>query len=102
MTILALGINHKTASVGLREKVAFVDDKRKLALEQIQTSGLAESVVILSTCNRTELYFHQPNISPVKRARKISNGVNNVSAGLPKFINLMKASCVNVYILNKI
>ncbi|HDL3879804.1 TPA: glutamyl-tRNA reductase, partial [Mannheimia haemolytica] len=64
MTILALGINHKTASVGLREKVAFVDDKRKLALEQIQTSGLAESVVILSTCNRTELYFHQPNISP--------------------------------------
>ncbi|QNS14884.1 glutamyl-tRNA reductase [Mannheimia bovis] len=64
MTILALGINHKTASVGLREKVAFVDNKRDLALTQIQESGLAESVVILSTCNRTELYFHQPNISP--------------------------------------
>lgn len=64
MTILALGINHKTASVGLRGKVAFDDQKRQLALSQIQQQGLAESVVILSTCNRTELYFHQPNITP--------------------------------------
>lgn len=64
MTILALGINHKTASVGLRGKVAFDDQKRQLALSQIQQQNLAESVVILSTCNRTELYFHQPNITP--------------------------------------
>lgn len=64
MTILALGINHKTATVSLREKVAFVEHKRHLAFEQIQHLQLAESVVILSTCNRTELYFHQPDISP--------------------------------------
>lgn len=64
MTILALGINHKTASVALREKVAFVDEKRQLAFEQIKQRDLAESVVILSTCNRTELYFHNPDISP--------------------------------------
>ncbi|MGX2948517.1 glutamyl-tRNA reductase [Frederiksenia canicola] len=64
MTILALGINHKTASVNLREKVAFVEDKRQQALEQIRAQGLAESVVILSTCNRTELYFHQPDVPP--------------------------------------
>ncbi len=64
MTILALGINHKTASVGLRGKVAFDDQKRQLALSQIQQQDLAESVVILSTCNRTELYFHQPNVTP--------------------------------------
>ncbi|MGX2987072.1 glutamyl-tRNA reductase [Ursidibacter sp. B-7004-1] len=64
MTILALGINHKTASVGLREKVAFVEPKRQLAFEQIQARNLAESVVILSTCNRTELYFHQPEVPP--------------------------------------
>lgn len=64
MTILALGINHKTASVSLREKVAFVENKRQLAFEQIQRLGLAESVVILSTCNRTELYFHQPEVPP--------------------------------------
>ncbi|OOS00305.1 glutamyl-tRNA reductase [Haemophilus paracuniculus] len=64
MTILALGINHKTASVGLREKVAFVENKRQLAFSQIQQQQLAESVVILSTCNRTELYFHQSQIPP--------------------------------------
>lgn len=64
MTILALGINHKTASVNLREKVAFVDNKRQLALEQIQQYALAESVVILSTCNRTELYFHDSQVPP--------------------------------------
>lgn len=64
MTILALGINHKTASVRLREKVAFVADKQQQALSQITQNQLAESVVILSTCNRTELYFHQPTIPP--------------------------------------
>lgn len=64
MTILALGINHKTASVSLREKVAFVENKRQLAFEQISQQHLAESVVILSTCNRTELYFHQSDIPP--------------------------------------
>ncbi|OOH87953.1 glutamyl-tRNA reductase [Pasteurellaceae bacterium 15-036681] len=64
MTILALGINHKTASVGLREKVAFVDNKRQLAFEQIEQQQLAKSVAILSTCNRTELYFHQPDVPP--------------------------------------
>lgn len=64
MTLLALGINHKTATVGLREKVAFVENKRQLAFEQIAAQELAESVVILSTCNRTELYFHQADIPP--------------------------------------
>lgn len=64
MTILALGINHKTAPVSLREKVAFVENKREQAFEQVNQQALAESVVILSTCNRTELYFHQPDVPP--------------------------------------
>ncbi len=64
MTILALGINHKTASVDVRGKVAFDDHKRQLAFTQITEQGLAESVVILSTCNRTELYFHNSEITP--------------------------------------
>lgn len=64
MTILALGINHKTASVDLRGKVAFDEHKRQQAFEQIRKRNLAESVVILSTCNRTELYFHNPEITP--------------------------------------
>ena len=63
MAILVLGINHKTASVALREKVLFDDDKRLLALQQLQ-SELAESAVIVSTCNRTEIYLHNRHISP--------------------------------------
>lgn len=64
MTLLVLGINHKTASVALREKVAFSDEKRQLALQQISQQGLAQSAVILSTCNRTEIYLHNKHIAP--------------------------------------
>lgn len=64
MTLLVLGINHKTASVSVREKVAFSDEKRRLALQQIQQQNLAEGAVILSTCNRTEVYLHHRQISP--------------------------------------
>ncbi|AAU37931.1 glutamyl-tRNA reductase [[Mannheimia] succiniciproducens] len=64
MTILVLGINHKTASVALREKVAFSPEKRDLAFQQIAQSELAQSEVILSTCNRTEIYLHNKHISP--------------------------------------
>jgi len=52
-----LGINHKTAPVALREKVAFSEDRLVAALRALrQESGIAE-VVILSTCNRTEVYW---------------------------------------------
>lgn len=64
MTILVLGINHKTASVAVREKVAFSAEKRREALEQVQQRKLADSSVILSTCNRTEVYFHHHAIAP--------------------------------------
>ena len=70
MTILALGINHKTASVNLRGKVAFDEQKRQLALMQVQQQNLAESIVILSTCNRTELYFHNSEITPQEESEE--------------------------------
>jgi len=57
MAFNILGINHKTAPVALREKVAFGEDRLVAALRTLrQESGVAE-VVILSTCNRTELYW---------------------------------------------
>ncbi|MBE2897712.1 glutamyl-tRNA reductase [Pasteurellaceae bacterium 20609_3] len=70
MTILLLGINHKTAPVELREKVAFSDEKRGLALQQIHEQQLGESAVILSTCNRTEVYLHARNIPPDEHNEK--------------------------------
>jgi glutamyl-tRNA reductase len=57
MAVNILGINHKTAPVALREKVAFSEDRLVAALRTLrQENGVAE-VVILSTCNRTELYW---------------------------------------------
>ncbi|WP_419208794.1 glutamyl-tRNA reductase [Photobacterium leiognathi subsp. mandapamensis] len=56
MTLLALGINHKTASVDLREKVAFSPEKPTLALQQLKNHPEVLSGVIVSTCNRTEVY----------------------------------------------
>ncbi len=58
MTIFALGVNHKTASVALREQVAFTPEQLHQALPALrEQTGVAEAV-ILSTCNRTELYCH--------------------------------------------
>ncbi|KJF96623.1 glutamyl-tRNA reductase [Photobacterium angustum] len=56
MTLLALGINHKTASVDLREKVAFSPEKLSLALQLLKNHPEVLSGVIVSTCNRTEVY----------------------------------------------
>ncbi|WP_070967133.1 glutamyl-tRNA reductase [Vibrio sonorensis] len=56
MSLLAIGINHNTASVELREKVAFGPDKLPNALQQLCESQNVNGSVILSTCNRTEIY----------------------------------------------
>ena len=57
MAFNILGLNHKTAPVALREKLAFNEDRLLAALRALrQERGVAE-VVILSTCNRTEVYW---------------------------------------------
>ncbi|HTC37727.1 MAG TPA: glutamyl-tRNA reductase [Steroidobacteraceae bacterium] len=57
MAVNILGINHKTAPVALREKVAFTEDRLGAALLTLrQELGVAEAL-ILSTCNRTEVYW---------------------------------------------
>jgi glutamyl-tRNA reductase len=57
MPFNVLGLNHKTAPVALREKIAFSEERLLTALRTLrQEAGVAE-VVILSTCNRTEVYW---------------------------------------------
>ena len=56
MHFVAISINHRTADVTLREQVAFRDDALRLAHEDLyETKAILENV-ILSTCNRTEVY----------------------------------------------
>ncbi len=56
MSIYALGLNHTTAPLALREQFAFATHELAQALKQLKQHLNAE-VALLSTCNRTELYF---------------------------------------------
>lgn len=56
MHILKVGLNHKTAPVEIREKVSFQPEELEKALTQLrQTKSILECVIV-STCNRTEIY----------------------------------------------
>jgi len=56
VTLLAFGINHKTAPVNIREKVSFVPEKLEEALKTLRSCSEVTEAAIVSTCNRTELY----------------------------------------------
>jgi glutamyl-tRNA reductase len=56
MHLFTLGINHHTAPLAIRERVAFGPDKLTQALHDLTASRRASEAAILSTCNRTELY----------------------------------------------
>ncbi len=56
MKILLLGLNHKSAPVEVREKLAFDSDSAVIALEKLRERFVDSEFVLLSTCNRVELY----------------------------------------------
>jgi len=56
MALVLLGINHNTANVDFREQVAFPPEKVVDAIERARALDGVEELVIVSTCNRTELY----------------------------------------------
>jgi len=55
MSLLAVGINHKTAPVEIREKVSFAPEHLASALAELTSTETVSEAAILSTCNRTEL-----------------------------------------------
>jgi glutamyl-tRNA reductase len=57
MSLYVLGLNHRTAPVDIREKVAFPNDRQLPALEELVKASQAAEAVLVSTCNRTELYL---------------------------------------------
>ncbi|PIV33315.1 MAG: glutamyl-tRNA reductase [Lysobacterales bacterium CG02_land_8_20_14_3_00_62_12] len=58
MPLVALGLNHQTAPLALRELVAFAPEATPDALKRLTANGGISEAAILSTCNRTELYCH--------------------------------------------
>jgi len=55
MNLLAIGLNHRTAPLELRERAAFADEALQPALREL-TDGVVSEAAILFTCNRTEIY----------------------------------------------
>lgn len=55
MQLYAIGVNHTTAPIAIRENVAFNNDTLPQALADLRNHNVAEAA-ILSTCNRTEIY----------------------------------------------
>ncbi len=120
MSLLAFGINHKTAPVEIRERVAFAPDTMPEALRELASAGAVNEAAILSTCNRTELYcgiedeggntvlewfrdFHKlrpsevdpyiythPNHDAVRHILRVASGLDSLVLGEPQILGQMK------------
>ena len=56
MTISVIGLNHKSANLDIREKFSFTADSASLLLRRIKKVKDILEVIVVSTCNRTEIY----------------------------------------------
>jgi glutamyl-tRNA reductase len=56
MHIILIGANHRTAPVELRERVAFSAENSRRAAQELRSTGVVGEAVVVSTCNRSELY----------------------------------------------
>ena len=122
MSLLALGLNHKTAPVDVRERITFGPDIIVGALRSLTESPDVKEAVILSTCNRTEIYcttadadeerlsiwlseFHGleiETISPylyrfreeasVRHLLKVASGLDSMVLGEPQILGQVKAA----------
>ncbi len=63
LTLLILGINHRTAPVAVRERLAFGDDEISEALRRLKRAAPVEEAALLSTCNRVEVVAATADLS---------------------------------------
>lgn len=121
MTLIALGINHNTAALEVREKVAFSPLEVESALLDAQENGVVNEAAILSTCNRMEVYcqtdqgpqqvlawladYKQVNVSDLLKAHyiyqgtdaarhmmRVASGLDSLVLGEPQILGQMKSA----------
>src|SRR4029077_21175936 len=63
MEIVLVGLNHRTAPVEMRERVSCTAEQSRKAAEELRARGILEETLVLSTCNRSEIYGGPPESS---------------------------------------
>jgi glutamyl-tRNA reductase len=63
MEIVLVGLNHRTASVEVRERVSYTAEQARRAASELRSRGILEETLVLSTCNRSEVYGVPPETS---------------------------------------
>jgi glutamyl-tRNA reductase len=60
MEIVLVGLNHRSAPVEVREKVSFTNEQARQVAEELRARGILHETLVLSTCNRSEVYGVPP------------------------------------------
>lgn len=121
MTLIAFGINHNTASIALREAIAFSPASMVQGLGDARSSVGLQEVAILSTCNRTEIYafgalgvepmiqwlstygsaqpaelkschYYLTGLDAVRHMIKVACGLDSMMLGEPQILGQMKSA----------
>ena len=119
MSLVVVGINHRTAPVEVRERVVFEPARIPDALQQLRTLPDVRESVIVSTCNRTELYcvteragpgelgdwlqryhglnaplhhslYHHDSSKAVAHAFAVASGLDSMVLGEPQIVGQLK------------
>lgn len=120
MSLLVLGLSHKTAPLEVRERLAFDAGQLPLALDDLKSSSGVDEALILSTCNRTELYcqvaqgdasaalswlaryrelkpselephlYHLLDEFAVRHALRVASGLDSLVVGEPQILGQLK------------
>ncbi|MCE2990999.1 MAG: glutamyl-tRNA reductase [Burkholderiales bacterium] len=80
MTLFALGLNHRTAPIEVRERLTFPPTALYEAIGSLKTATGAEEAMIVSTCNRTELYLRAMTADVIQRAQGWMAGLPQVGS----------------------
>ena len=118
MALLTLGLNHRTAPLSVRERLAFHTEELRRALGDLAGHGRVYEAAILSTCNRTEIYcqaespehavrwlseyrrlpdsevapylYAHPGREAVRHAFRVASGLDSMVLGEPQILGQMK------------
>ena len=125
MSLLALGLNHHTAPVDIRERAAIGDERLSEALLALKEVDAVNEAAIVSTCNRTEIYcgmldsnaapvidwmhlylrqpdlqlhpylFRHANQDVVRHLMRVCSGLDSMVIGEPQILGQMKQAYRN-------